>query len=272
VRLAGAPISWGVCEVPGWGAQLAPQRVLAEMREVGLTATEYGPPGYLSADILAEYGMSAVGGFVPVVLHDPALDVSTVLDSARAGVVVLAAATGRAGYDARPVLDADGWSVLVSNVNELARQAAQRGLTVALHPHVGTMVERTDEVLRVLEGTTVPLCLDTGHLLIGGTHPARLAKDVPDRIAHVHLKDVDDALATGVRLGDLGYHAAVRQGLYRPLGRGDVDVAGIVAALTAAGYAGWYVLEQDLVLDAEPPAGRGPVDQVRASLAYLGTL
>ena len=25
-RLAGAPISWGVCEVPGWGPQLAGAR------------------------------------------------------------------------------------------------------------------------------------------------------------------------------------------------------------------------------------------------------
>ena len=49
-RIAGAPISWGVCEVPGWGHQLAPQRVLTEMREVGLAATEVGPDGFLPAD------------------------------------------------------------------------------------------------------------------------------------------------------------------------------------------------------------------------------
>jgi inosose dehydratase len=39
-KIAGAPISWGVCEVPGWGYQLGPDRVLAEMRQVGLLATE----------------------------------------------------------------------------------------------------------------------------------------------------------------------------------------------------------------------------------------
>ena len=44
-RIAGAPISWGVCEVPGWGFQLGSQQVLTEMREVGLTATELGPDG-----------------------------------------------------------------------------------------------------------------------------------------------------------------------------------------------------------------------------------
>jgi inosose dehydratase len=272
VRLAGAPISWGVCEVPGWGAQLSPHRVLAEMREVGLTATEYGPAGYLSPQTLSEYGMSVVGGFVPVVLHDPALDVSAVLDNAMPGVLVLAAATGLAGYDERPQLDGLGWARLLSNLDDIAKRASERGVTVALHPHVGTMVERREEVLRVLEGSVMPLCLDTGHLLIGGTDAARLAEDVPDRIAHVHLKDVDATWAAAVRAGDLGYQAAVRQGLYRPLGRGDVDIAGIVASLTAAGYAGWYVLEQDTVLGAEPLAGTGPIDDVRASLAYLETL
>ena len=45
-RIAGAPISWGVCEVPGWGYQLGPDKVLTEMREVGLLATELGPDGF----------------------------------------------------------------------------------------------------------------------------------------------------------------------------------------------------------------------------------
>ncbi len=272
MKLAGAPISWGVCEVPGWGAQLTPHRVLAEMRELGLTATEYGPVGYLSPETLSEYGMAAAGGFVPVVLHAPSLDVDAIVDDAPEGALVLAAATGLTGYDDRPELDGAGWATLLSNLDRLVRRAAERGRTAALHPHVGTMVERPDEVRRVLDGSRVPLCLDTGHLLIGGTDPARLAKDVPDRVAHVHLKDVDEGWAAGVRDGDLGYQAAVRQGLYRPLGRGDVDIAGIVSALDGAGYTGWYVLEQDTVLDAEPPAGTGPIEDVRASLAYLQAL
>src|SRR3954464_9933085 len=76
-RLAGAPISWGVCEVPGWGRQLAPERVLAEMAELGLRATELGPTGYLPhdpgavRDLLGRHDLTLVGGFVPLVLHEP---------------------------------------------------------------------------------------------------------------------------------------------------------------------------------------------------------
>ena len=57
-RIAGAPISWGVCEVPGWGYQLGPQQVLAEMREVGLAATELGPDGFLPADPAMKHVLS----------------------------------------------------------------------------------------------------------------------------------------------------------------------------------------------------------------------
>ena len=49
-RVAGAPISWGVCEVPGWGRQLEPRRVFAEMASLGLHATELGPVGWVPLD------------------------------------------------------------------------------------------------------------------------------------------------------------------------------------------------------------------------------
>jgi inosose dehydratase len=279
-RVAGAPISWGICEVPGWGHQLPADRVLAEMRAVGLTATEFGPEGYLPPDpvqrsaLLADHGLSAAGGFVPVVLHEPAIDplaaVDQALDAFAGGrpVLVLAAATGRPGYDARPELDADGWSVLLSNLDRAAARAAERGLLATLHPHVGTMVEKPDEVSRVLDGSGIALCLDTGHLLIGGTDPAELARTAAARIGHVHLKDVTAAVANKVAGGEISYTEGVAGGLYRPLGQGDVDVAGVVGALEAVGYRGWYVLEQDTILDA-PPRDEGPVRAVRESLYYL---
>src|SRR5205085_5280785 len=111
---------WGVCEVPGWGYQLRPELVLRQMQELGLRATEFGPVGFLpnkpeaKVEVLASYGLRAVGEFVPIVLHDPNIDAMHVLDTALDGlvaagatVVVLAAATGGDGYDVRPKLDAE---------------------------------------------------------------------------------------------------------------------------------------------------------------------
>ncbi|WP_424536263.1 TIM barrel protein [Sphaerisporangium viridialbum] len=285
VRIAAAPISWGVCEVPGWGHQLGRDRVLGEMRALGLTATELGPDGFLPPSpehrrtLLESYGLSGIGGFVPVVLHDPAYDpVPEAQATLRAfaegdvGTVVLAAATGADGYDERPVLDAEGWKTLLANLGRVMEAAERFERAVTLHPHVGTMIETRDEVDRVLDGSEMPLCLDTGHLLIGGTDPLDLVSRAAARVAHVHLKDVDATLAEQVRAGGLTYTDAVRAGVYRPLGRGDVDVAGIVTRLGDAGYQGWYVMEQDVVLDGEPASGEGPQAAVRESLAYLSAL
>jgi inosose dehydratase len=281
LKIAGAPISWGVCEVPGWGYQLTPQRVLAEMRDVGLAATELGPEGFLPSDpaelsaLLDSYGLSCVGTFAPVLLHDaghdPLPDIAASLDAlvaCGADVLVLAAATGADGYDSRPQLDDDQWATLLGNLDRLAEAAAGRGVLAVLHPHVGTMVETRTDVDRVLAGSQIMLCLDTGHLLIGGTDPLRLAREVPGRIAHAHLKDVDAGLAARVQAGELTYTEAVRAGMYTPLGGGDVDIAGIVSALRDNGFDGWFVMEQDTVLDGEP-TDEGPVRDVRASVAYM---
>jgi inosose dehydratase len=281
LRVAGAPISWGICEVPGWGFQLSAGRVLDEMRGLGLEATEFGPDGFLPGEstaraaMLQEHGLRAVGGFLPAVLHDPAVDplpaVHAFVDACHASgaeVLVLAAATGAAGYDDRPVLDSPGWSTLLANLDAIDEATSARGVVTALHPHVGTLVERVDDVDRVLTGSGVGLCLDTGHLLAGGTDPVRLARSHPQRVVHVHLKDVDTRLAEKVRAGALSYTDAIPKGLFIPLGSGDLDIAGLVGALRDEGYAGWFVLEQDVMLDGEP-SGEGPVADVRTCLGHL---
>jgi len=75
MRLAAAPISWGVCEVPGWGFQLDRDRVLDDAVRLGLRDIEAGPPGFLPSDareareLVESRGMRVVGGFVTAVLH-----------------------------------------------------------------------------------------------------------------------------------------------------------------------------------------------------------
>jgi inosose dehydratase len=280
-KIAGAPISWGVCEVPGWGYQLGPDRVLAEMRDVGLLATELGPEGFLPgepdamATVLAQHGLRAVGGFTPLLMHvpdhDPVPAVERILEgyvASNASTLVLSAVSGQEGYDSRPELDEEGWRTLLGNLSRISGVAAEKGIRAVLHPHVGTVIENTAEVQRVLEGSSIALCLDTGHLLIGGTDPAELTRQSPDRIAHVHFKDVDAAKAKQVQDGRYTYSEGVRRGMYRPLGTGDVDVAAIVTHLTERGYDGWYTLEQDTILKEEP-SGEGPVADVRTSADKL---
>lgn len=281
-RIAGAPISWGVCEVAGWGHQLKPDRVLSEMASLGLAASEFGPDGFLPADpaakaaALSAHGLRAVGGFLPILLHDPGHDPLPAVDRfidgclvSGAEVMVLAAFTGVEGYDARPVLDDLGWKTLLANLDRVKELADDRGITACLHPHFGTMVERSDEVERVMHGSTVDLCVDTGHLAVGGADPVAITTTYAQRVKHVHLKDVDMQMARQVSSGQLPFGAAVERGMFRPLGDGDLDIATLVHTLESSGYSGWYVLEQDVMLP-RAPLGHGPLGDVGRSLAYLG--
>src|SRR3954469_2664554 len=124
-RLAAAPISWGVCEVPGWGLQLAPDRVLAEMAQLGLAATELGPQGWLPLDgasarrELDRYGLRLVGGFVPLVVHEA--DLGATRDAAVRAAAQLAAA-GADVFVAALVADLE-WSASAPLDDERWRRA-----------------------------------------------------------------------------------------------------------------------------------------------------
>lgn len=282
IKIAGAPISWGVCEVPGWGHQMQQTRVLGEMKSLGLSATEFGPLGFLPEDpkeraaVLEENGMSAVGGFVPVVLHnpdhDPEPEIRQELEAFKAAgakVIVLSANTGLDGYDSKPELSELEWQTLLTNLDNLERVAKEYGVTAVIHPHVGTVVEGPEDVERVLKGSKIGFCFDTGHMMIGGTDPVKFAVEHADRIGHVHLKDVRKKVADRVIAGEITYYQGVVEGLYTPVGQGDVDITAIINALQKANYTGWYVLEQDNVITAEPAEGEGPYADAKASAEFL---
>jgi len=281
MKLAGAPISWGVCEVPDWGLQLAPDRVLADMRALGLRATEAGPPGFLPADpakaraLLDSCGLRLIGGFVTAVLHESARraeELASVTRQAKwlaAGgseLVVLAPALAQTGYAGATEIPDSAWPVLLEGIDRVAEIAGSYGLGVAVHPHWGTAIERPQHIDRFLRGTAHALCLDTGHIALGGADPLKVARDAGPRVQHVHLKDVDGPLAARVRSGALSYNDAVRAGLFRPLGEGAARIKDVLAHLRGAGYAGWYVLEQDVMLDTDPAPG--PPGWIAQSAAF----
>jgi inosose dehydratase len=281
MKLAAAPISWGVCEVPDWGLQLAPDRVLADMRALGVHATEAGPPGFLPADpaaargLLESCGLRLIGGFVTAVLHESARRADELASMKRqaewlaaggAELVVLAPALAQTGYSGAAEIADAAWGALFEGIDRVAEIAAASGLNVAVHPHWGTAIERPRHIERFLKETAHALCLDTGHIALGGADPVQVARDAGARVHHVHLKDVDGALAARVRAGSVSYNDAVRAGLFRPLGDGAARVEDVLGELRRAGYAGWYVLEQDVMLEREPAPG--PPEWVTRSAAY----
>lgn len=285
MKIAGAPISWGVCEVPNWGYQMSPERVLTEMKKIGLSATEFGPQGWLPieatarAEAVSTYGLEPVGSFFLAIMHDPDFDPIPLVEQELAAFeaaggsnLVLAADSGRDGYDNRPVLDEEGWSTLFTNLDRISQACADRGITASIHPHWGTMVQNVDEVERVLDNSTVALCLDTGHVACGGADVVALTKKYADRVAIVHAKDIHKDMTDRLLTGELVWGDGIKAGMFAPIGQGDIDFATIVKTLSDAGFDGYYVLEQDIMLDREPAEGAGPIENARQSFEALKLL
>jgi len=283
-RVAGAPVSWGVIEVPEWGYQMSSGRVLGEAASLGLAAVEAGPEELLPRDpsevseMLAGFGLSLVGGFVPAVLHEPRVRDEQLafverraafFAAAGADVVVLAASTGSEDYGEVFELDDGAWGMLFESLEMVEDICARQGIAVSLHQHYGTVIERDEQLIRFLEGSEMGLCLDTGHLVIGGSDPVQVAKLAGSRVNHVHLKDVDRELAAKLGGRELDFKEAAQEGAFRPLGEGDVDVGRLLEVLEEGGYSGWYVLEQDTVVESEPQEGEGPILNVGKSLAFV---
>lgn len=286
-QLAGAPISWGVCEANGWGYQIAVDRVLTEMCECGITATELGPDGYLPQDakelarVLDGHGLDLCGAFVPIVLHkkdrlkasyERARRQAEVLAALNAGNFVLATPAEDGDYDSRDPMDAQAKAVFSESLPMITEIAKEFGLQMVLHPHAGTMFETPNDLDFLLNETDINLCLDTGHIVVGGGNPLDIAKRAGSRVKHVHLKDCDAAAAARIQNRTSTYSTEVKNGMYKPLGQGDAQISEVIRFLDGINYEGKLVLEQDVMLDQAPAMGSGPIDAVRESINFLSSL
>ena len=290
IRIATAPVSWGVMEVEGWARQQTYSEVLDEMVQAGYSGTELGPYGFLPTDpgeLKAELGkrnMSLLGAFVPLPLGRPehhqegirsALEIARLLAANGAPYIVLAdemsekrmPIAGRAtAEDGFTDAQWDGAAKLISCI---AKSSLEMGVRSVFHHHAGTYVETPGEVARLLELTDPKLlgiCLDTGHYLYGGGDPVNFARMCAPRIWHLHLKDIRAAVLDQVRREKAGFLEAIRKGVFCELGEGDVDLAGVIQALNQAGFDGWAVFEQDV--DPTIP-GTNPMASARRSREYL---
>jgi inosose dehydratase len=237
-------VTWGVWERTIGRDDLVPPELLLEtMRGLGYTATELGPPGYFTPQLLERHEMGLVGGFAPLRFEDEAgfrEDVDTWLEP----VIEVLRATGARG----PVVLAGGELVgsheppdaaYFARVARAVDRCRAREVPVVFHHHAGTYVESPAEIEALLAHTDVGICYDTGHALVGGGDPVEVLRMCGDRIEHLHLKDVDPT-----KLG-LPLDRAWEEGIFCPFGHGAVDFAAVLAEL--AGYDGWTVLEQDRV-------------------------
>jgi inosose dehydratase len=168
--------------------------------------------------------------------------------------------------------DEEDWAQVPKTLLEIHKLVSTRGITVAVHPHVATHIETGTEARMLgeaIEGTPIKICLDTGHLLLGGADPIAMLRFFGDRVVHVHAKDVDEPVLNRLKKGEIDYMAATGQGLYSDLGTGMVDWDGLKHGLDAIGFDGWVVAEQDRL----PVEGsRIPFEANKRNAAFLKSL
>jgi inosose dehydratase len=284
-RIALSPSSWGVSDVPGWGHQLDPDRVLSEAAAVGEGAIESGPPGFLpdrsdlANPILKRHHLRVVAGPARAILHHhdiggPELvhldGHASWLAALGAETLVLYAMPPREAGDAHGiVLSSMGWANLLHLVGSVEHVCSRHKLRLAVQPRYGSMIQGPADIERLLVGTEAGLCVDVGQLVLVGADPVEVLELAAGRIQHVRLNDIDESLAVQVRDHGLDYRDAVSQKLFKPLGTGDASVDRVVETLRKTGYRGWYTLDQDTRL---PSSEDRPLGVISRSLQHLRTL
>lgn len=286
IRIANAPVSWGIMEVEGWSPPFPYATFLDELQAAGYTGTELGPYGYLPTDppiLRAELdhrSLTLTSAFVPLRLKDPQLDlaparqVAELLQALGARYLVLAdalwpereAVAGRVQETDLRLTDRD-WETAAASLRKASDLAAEYGLRGVFHHHAGTYIETPDECARLLELTGLGLCLDTGHYAYGGGDPVQAVESLGRRIEYIHFKDVSAPHLEYARRRQLDFLDAVRHGVFCPLGEGVVRFPALLEALRRNDYDGWAVVEQDV--DATDASASPPADSARASREYL---
>jgi inosose dehydratase len=289
VRVANAPLSYGAFEMTvGTDFTVpAPEKVLEAIGGAGYAGTDLGPPGYLGEgdalrERLAANALEVVGGFVPMRFSEAegyeedtaglrhTLDLFDAAGATGARPVLCDAGgperianPGRGGEDASLWLGDARWRRLADNVERAAEIARERGYEPAFHHHTSSYVEGLPEIERLLEDTDVPLLLDSGHLTVAGGDATAALRDWSERIGAVHIKDVRLAVLAAVKAERADTLTAWRRGLFCALGEGDVDLDVFCAELSARGYDGWVVVEQDRVLENGGSFAGAREEQVR---------
>ncbi len=293
IVVANAPVSYGAFELtvgilPGVpdGAE-----VLDEVAAAGYAGIDLGPLGYFGygeelAENLARRRLALAGGFFELPFSDPTkmpavvgeldalLDVFDAVSVngdglkprptlADAGSDLRRSRPGQAARDRSLGFDTEGWKHFGHGVEMAVARCRDRGYEPTFHHETGTYVEAPWEIEKVLELTSIGLCLDTGHLLLGGGDPVKAMEDWGERINHVHLKDARKAVVEQIVREAAPVAEIWRRKAFCRLGEGDLDVDGVLERLGR--YSGWLVVEQDVL----PESGGKPAADQRANREYL---
>jgi inosose dehydratase len=281
------------CSTITWRRQAPLEQMLAEIAEAGYAGTPLGHQEGASpqeaAATYARFGLRPAPGYLGANYHDPGehaairerarrqADWSAALGLSELFVAESCfaerfAVAGHETANRADQLSAAGYRAMADSLDEVGRICRERGVRACLHNHAGSYVETRDELERVLSMTDpdlVAIGLDTGHLAYGGGDVADFVRAYAPRIAALHLKDVFPSVLAETRHQRWDYHTAQEHGLWAELGEGVVDFPAVFAALDAADYTGWAIVEIDRTTRPSP---RDSIVACRDYLRRIGAM
>jgi inosose dehydratase len=286
VRIGINPITWSNDDLPELGGETPLETCLAEAKQAGYAGIELGNKfpreSATLRPVLDRHGLALISGWYSgrLLERTAAEEIRAVephlrlLSEMGSTVMVFAETTGGvAGERGRPVtqrprIAESDWPRFAERLTAVADHLAKRGMRMAYHHHMGTVVETEAEIDRLMQltGESVGLLLDTGHLTYAGTDPAAVARRHAARINHVHCKDVRPAVLTAMLKGDRSFLDAVVAGVFTVPGDGAVDFPRVLGVLKAADYQGWLVVEAE-----QDPAKAHPLTYARMGHDYLSS-
>ncbi len=286
IRYGTNPIAWSNDDDRTLGGDIPLEQCLSDAGRIGFDGIEKGhkfpdDAGALKA-VLDACGLAYVSGWHSLNLLgrsvvdeiaaiEPQLHVLTALGSS---VFIACETTGGissnidAPISARPTLDSGAWPAFCADVEAVAAHCADRGVRLAYHYHMGTVVETAGDIEAFMAhaGPNTWLLLDTGHAAFAGADPTALAERYMDRIVHIHAKNLRPAIRDKALAEDLSFLDAVRLGVFTVPGdeEGCVDFPAVLRVAARHGYSGWLISEAE-----QDPAVRDPVEYQTLALETL---
>jgi inosose dehydratase len=291
ITVANAPVSYGAFEITVGHDPNVPSgiSVLDQVAEAGYAGIDLGPVGYLGrgerlGELLAERGLGLAGGYLelPYADHDALAEALGELDAllatfdavrpylpgppprptlADAGSPQRRGRPGRSAGDPSLGLDAGGWRRFGEGLARAAGRCRDRGYEPTFHPETGTYVEAPWEIEEVLGRSDIGLCLETGHMMMGGGDPVAMLRDWGGRVNHVHLKDGVRTVMAGIVADGAPATEIWSREAFCVLGGGDLDVDAILDGLRGIAFSGWLVVEQDILPRSAERFARAAVEQ-----------
>jgi inosose dehydratase len=169
----------------------------------------------------------------------------------------------------RPHFSDQQWSDLLGRLNYLGEKAKAEGMQLVYHPHIGTGVENLADIDRLMNGTdreNVKLLLDTDRLYCAGVDRLKVTQTYVDRIEHVHLKNIPQAVLEESKETHRGFLDSIRPGIFTLPGdsEGAIEFQPILQELAKADYKGWLMVEAE-----QDPNTTNPLQDALMARKYL---